>query len=52
LIEADRSFVIDNMEALAAHRNAAGDTVLTVVSDDNFNPLQRTILLRFAIVGE
>jgi hypothetical protein len=26
--------------------------VLTIVSDDNFNPLQRTILLRFAIAGE
>jgi len=52
LIEADRSFAIDNMEALAAHRNAAGDIVLTIVSDDNFNPLQRTILLRFAIVSE
>jgi hypothetical protein len=52
LIEADRAFAIDNMEALAAHRNAAGDVVLTIIADDNFNPLQRTILLRFAIVGE
>jgi hypothetical protein len=52
LIEVDRAFNIDNMEALAVHKSAAGDIVLTIVSDDNFNPLQRTILLRFAVVGE
>jgi hypothetical protein len=38
------------MEALGVHRNAAGETILTIISDDNFNPLQRTILLRFALV--
>jgi hypothetical protein len=52
LIEADRSFQIDNMEALAVHRNTAGDTIITLVSDDNFNPLQRTILLRFALADD
>ena len=50
LIEADRANQIDNMEALGVHRNAAGETILTIISDDNFNPLQRTILLRFALV--
>lgn len=50
LIEADRANQIDNMEALSVHRNAAGETILTIISDDNFNPLQRTILLRFALV--
>jgi hypothetical protein len=50
LILADRANQIDNMEALSVHRNAAGETILTIISDDNFNPLQRTILLRFALV--
>jgi hypothetical protein len=50
LILADRANQIDNMEALGVHRNAAGETILTIISDDNFNPLQRTILLRFALV--
>lgn len=50
LIEANRLASIDNMEALAIHRNAAGETILTVMSDDNFSALQRTILLRFAVV--
>ncbi len=50
LIEADRGAYIDNMEALAVHRNRDGETILTILSDDNFNPLQRTLLLRFALV--
>ncbi len=51
LLTADGGYEIDNMEAISAHRNAAGETILTVMSDDNFNTLlQRTILLRFAIV--
>jgi len=51
LIEADLSFEIDNMEGLAVHRSASGETILTLISDNNFNTLlQRTILLQFALV--
>ena len=50
LIEANRLASIDNMEALALHRNAAGELILTLMSDDNFSPLQRTIMLRFAVM--
>lgn len=51
LIEADLSYEIDNMEGLAVHRAANGDTVLTLISDDNFNSfLQRTILLQFTLL--
>jgi hypothetical protein len=50
LLEADGRLEIDNMEGIAAHRDGAGRTVLTVLSDDNFNaPLQRTLLMRFAL---
>jgi hypothetical protein len=52
LIFADMGFQIDNMEGLSVHRSAAGDTVLTLVSDDNFSALQRTILLQFRLVDE
>lgn len=45
----DMGYQIDNMEGLAVTRNAAGETLLTIISDDNFNPLQRTVLLRFAL---
>lgn len=52
LIQADGTHQIDNMEGLSVHRNAAGETILTLISDDNFSPLQRTLLLQFALVGE
>jgi len=51
LLTADMGFDIDNMEGLAVTVNAAGETLLTLVSDDNFSPIQRTLLLRFAVVG-
>jgi hypothetical protein len=49
LMEADMGYQIDNMEGIAAHRTVNGDTVLTVISDDNFNVIQRTILLQFRL---
>jgi hypothetical protein len=52
LIEADLGFEIDNMEGIAVHRDAQGDTIITLISDDNFLPFQRTLLLQFAVVGE
>jgi hypothetical protein len=52
LIEADLAYQIDNMEGIAVHRNAAGETIITLVSDDNFSMLQRNLLLQFALVGE
>jgi hypothetical protein len=47
LLEADGAFEIDNMEALAITKNAAGEILLTLISDNNFNYFQRTVLLRF-----
>lgn len=49
VFEADRNYQIDNMEGLSIHRGPAGETVLTLISDDNFSPLQRTILLQFTL---
>lgn len=51
LMEADLGYEIDNMEGLAVHRAANGDIVLTLVSDDNFSVIQRTILLQFTLLG-
>ena len=52
LFEADMGYDIDNMEGLAVHE-AGGETLLTLISDDNFNRfLQRTILLQFALKRE
>lgn len=51
LLEAHDNLNIDNMEAIAAHRSAAGETVITLMSDDNFNPFQRTLIMQFALPG-
>jgi hypothetical protein len=52
LITADMGYQIDNMEGLSVHRAANGDTVLTLVSDDNFSLIQRTILLQFTLLDK
>jgi hypothetical protein len=52
LFEADMGYNIDNMEGISTHRTAAGDLILTMVSDDNFSFLQRTILLQFKLYEE
>jgi len=49
LFEADLGYEIDNMEGLSVHRNASGEIVLTLVSDDNFSMIQRTLLLQFTL---
>jgi hypothetical protein len=38
----------DNLEALSVTREG-GRTILWIASDDNYNPLQRTLLLKFAL---
>ena len=50
LMEADRGSVIDNMEGLAITKNEKGETILTLISDDNFSMLQQTVLLRFRLI--
>lgn len=49
LFAADLGHEIDNMEAIDAHVTAEGETVLTLISDDNFSMLQRTLLLQFTL---
>lgn len=49
LLEANNSRSIDNMEGLSVRQDKEGRTLLYLVSDDNFNPLQRTLLLVFAL---
>jgi hypothetical protein len=42
-------YAVDNLEGLAATTGARGETLLWMISDDNFNPLQRNILLLFEL---
>jgi hypothetical protein len=50
IFEADLGYEIDNMEGIDAHVTADGETVLTMISDDNFSMIQRTLLLQFTLV--
>jgi hypothetical protein len=50
IFDADLGEEIDNMEGIDAHVTPEGDTVLTMVSDDNFSMIQRTLLLQFTLV--
>jgi len=49
LFDVDLGYEIDNMEGLSVHRNAGGEVVLTLISDDNFSAVQRTLLLQFTL---
>jgi hypothetical protein len=40
---------LDNLEGVAARRGLSGETLVYLISDDNFRGLQRTLLLVFAI---
>jgi hypothetical protein len=48
LLEADLGQEIDNMEGMSIH-SEKGLTIVTLISDDNFSFLQRTVLLEFAL---
>ena len=52
LIEADLRDQIDNMEGMAIRTNDKGETIIALVSDDNNSPLQRTLLLYFALIED
>jgi len=52
LATADMGYQIDNMEGIGVSRGPDGETILTLISDDNFSVIQRTLLLQFALVGE
>src|SRR5216684_1562369 len=49
LFDVDLGYEIDNMEGLSVHRSAGGEVVLTLISDDNFSAVQRTLLLQFTL---
>jgi hypothetical protein len=52
LLTADAHYVIDNFEAMAVTESKAGETIITLMSDDNFNVFQRTLLAQFALKAD
>lgn len=50
LAEFDETTTIDNFEGITAfHRD--GETILLIVSDDNYSETQRTLLMAFSVTG-
>jgi hypothetical protein len=44
------NFIIDNMEGLSVRTGEDGETLVYVVSDNNFNgPIQQTLLMMFEL---
>ncbi|MDB5721057.1 MAG: esterase-like of phytase family protein [Alphaproteobacteria bacterium] len=48
LADFHRPLNVDNMEGLSITRER-GRTIVWIASDDNYNPLQRTLLMKFAL---
>lgn len=44
-------YAVDNLEGLAAGKGRNGETLLRLISDDNFNALQRNILMMFELAA-
>ncbi len=44
-----RPLTLDNMEGVAARQSERGETLIYLISDDNFRLLQRTLLMVFAL---
>ena len=42
-------YTVDNMEGLAVTTGERGETLLWIIADDNFNPLQRNLLMLFEL---
>ena len=51
LIHVGQRYSIDNMEGLAVREDSNGDLLIYAISDNNFNMLQRTLLLMFRLSG-
>lgn len=43
---------IDNMEGMAVHTGPGGETRITLISDNNFNDWERSLLLEFSLPPE
>ncbi|MBX3445149.1 MAG: esterase-like activity of phytase family protein [Parvibaculaceae bacterium] len=51
LVNVGQRYSIDNMEGLAVRADENGDLLIYMISDNNYNPLQRTLLLMFRLPG-
>ncbi|MEM1366155.1 MAG: esterase-like activity of phytase family protein [Pseudomonadota bacterium] len=51
ILQASLAQAIDNMEGMSVWQNVAGETIVSLISDDNLSFLQQTIYLEFRYDG-
>jgi hypothetical protein len=51
LIKLEYPLEVDNFEGVAVQEDPRNGTIIYIVSDDNYHPLQRTLLLQFRLVN-
>jgi hypothetical protein len=49
IVRLERPLAVDNYEGIAARVGAGGETLVYIVSDDNYQSLQKTLLFMFAL---
>lgn len=49
LARLEGSYTVDNMEGIAVRQGRYGETLIYLLSDDNFNAVQRTLLMMFEL---
>jgi len=49
LLRLEPPLTLDNFEGLATHEDDRGEKIFYLISDNNFSPLQRTLLLQFRL---
>ncbi len=52
IIRIERPLVVDNFEGIAVREDARQRTLIYIISDDNFSPFQRTLLLQFRLESD
>jgi hypothetical protein len=51
LLKLEYPLNVDNFEGVAVQEDPRG-TIIYIVSDDNYNPFQRTLLLQFRLASK
>lgn len=52
IIRIERPLVVDNFEGMAVREHPQLGTLVYLISDDNYNPFQRTLLLQFRLEND
>jgi hypothetical protein len=52
LLQLEYPLNVDNFEGVAVQEDPSNGTIIYIVSDDNYNPFQRTLLFQFRLANK